>query len=185
MHVEEPDLSLVGIFAVLSVVGLSSWWQAGWALSWWLLPAALLWALSAYGFVLWVGARLRRRSAAPAPPADEVTPATPMHEPPRPDALQEERRIAADELLPRLTEVLDGLRAGAVYRVMEAAEVSFVLGPPSRCGGVLGLVDPEYGWPVDVEIDQVRSVADLRPGPRAHPFVRDGETCVAVAIRPW
>ena len=59
----------------------------------------------------------------------------------------------------------------------------FVLGPVSVCGNVLGLVDPEYGWPVGVKAEDVTDVMDLAPGHRRHPFISLDGTCVAAGIQ--
>jgi hypothetical protein len=45
------------------------------------------------------------------------------------------------------------------------------------------LEDPEYGWPVRVDAEQVSEVMDLAPGPRRHPFIYLADQCVAVGIQ--
>ena len=59
----------------------------------------------------------------------------------------------------------------------------FILGPPEICGNVLGLVDPEYGWPVMVDLNSVTSIRELAPSHRRHPFVYLNGECVAVGIQ--
>ncbi len=50
---------------------------------------------------------------------------------------------------------------------------------------MLGLVDAEYGWPTDVDLASVRTLEDVLPSPREHPFLRDGDTVVAIVVSAW
>jgi len=91
------------------------------------------------------------------------------------------QRVDAATLLADLSSVLAAIGAGVVVSVEDGAG-AFVLGPPDVCGQVMGLIDAEYGWPAPVQLADVRSVDDLRPSPRRHPFLFDGAACLAVSI---
>jgi len=109
-----------------------------------------------------------------------------------------EKTISGSELMPRLSEILDEIHShGAVYVVHahvcdinvdpaegidESGQGSFVLGPPDVCGGVVGLVDPEYGWPHVIDVGDVNTLNDIMPGYRLHPFLHRGSTCLAISI---
>jgi hypothetical protein len=95
-----------------------------------------------------------------------------------------EVEIQRVDLIPQLARVIQEIAAGAVFRVMEGDECWFVLGPHEICGRVLGLVDAEYGWPVNVELSSIRSIEDLGLGYRSHPFVMHEHQVVAVAVSP-
>lgn len=98
-----------------------------------------------------------------------------------PSAVDVLRHIEGADLISNLEEALSAIEAGAVFEV-SAAPSSFILGPPSL-GAVFAIYDDkEYGWPVDIEAAEVRSIEDLMPRHRRHPvIVRDG-TPVAMSI---
>ncbi len=62
MRGSEVDITIVGIFGVVTVLGASRWWSAGFAFhfTWWLVPMLLVWLLLLYATGLWVWAHLRR-----------------------------------------------------------------------------------------------------------------------------
>jgi hypothetical protein len=99
-----------------------------------------------------------------------------------------EKGILAEELLACLRPVLEEIeRDGVVYFVVSydaesGGASTFVLGPERICGHVLGLVDPEYGWPVYIQIEEIHTVSTLARGPRRHPFICDGNRCLAVGV---
>ena len=80
---------------------------------------------------------------------------------------------------------------GSPTRVDESGEVSaaasrdpsFVLGPVEICGRVLGLIDEEYGWPEPVQAGSIKTVWDIYPGPKCHPFIENESGCLAVGIQ--
>jgi hypothetical protein len=95
-----------------------------------------------------------------------------------------EKPIDAADLMRRVEHVLDEIYHDCVvYLVRVAVDNTFVLGPEKICGRVLGLVDPEYGWPECVEVKDIKNVRDIAPGPRRHPFICRSGVCLAVGIR--
>jgi len=94
--------------------------------------------------------------------------------------------ITAAELLERLEEVFDRIeQSGAVFEVVAGPEGGgFVLGPVAVFGWVLGLYDVEYGWPVSVDLEDVREVVDIAWARRRHPFISRRGRDVAVAVSP-
>jgi hypothetical protein len=94
------------------------------------------------------------------------------------------RSISIEELARRLHAVCDGIeRNGEVWEVRaDLRGQSFILGPPSICGRVLGLYGEEYGWPEEVRIDEGCKPSALLPGRRRHPFLTRQGRCVAVAV---
>ena len=93
-----------------------------------------------------------------------------------------ERFIDAAVLMQSLDDILDDIsRNGVVYIVMPDAD--FVIGPENICGRVLGLVDPEYGWPFPIEVKNIKSVSDIVPRWRGHPFICRNGVCLAVSIQ--
>ena len=100
-----------------------------------------------------------------------------------------EKHINGRDVMSVLSSVLDEIvRDGTVF-IVETEEPNwrgdsaFVLGPESVCGAVLGLIDPEYGWPKKIDMEHVGSIAELAPSHRQHPFVYRNDTCVAVSIQ--
>lgn len=114
-----------------------------------------------------------------------------------------ERRIAGTDLIASLPSVLEDIaERGATYLVSlgpadqaglvisglvsPAGEVVFALGRPDDLGRVFELIDdPEYGWPQIVQVDEVRSVEDVAPGYRSHPYLCRGQECVAMSVSWW
>lgn len=58
----------------------------------------------------------------------------------------------------------------------------FVIGPHSILGEVFGLIDEEYGWPIPVKVDEVKSVEHLRPKYRKNPVLVDEQGNIAIVI---
>jgi len=82
----------------------------------------------------------------------------------------------------RREEILEGIAVrGDVWEV-EADGGTFVLGPYSVCGQVIGLYDEEYGWPEPVDADG--PIENYIPGGRRHPFIQRRGQVVAVAVSP-
>ena len=46
----------------------------------------------------------------------------------------------------------------------------------------MGLIDEEYGWPKKIEAENIKTLENLSPGHRCHPFVFRGPVCIAVSI---
>ena len=83
----------------------------------------------------------------------------------------------------RIVEVCAGIEQhNDVWEVGSPGEWTFILGPMSICGRVMGLYDEEYGWPSPVNIDQKFAPSDLAPGHRSHPILMRGGRPVAIAI---
>jgi hypothetical protein len=99
-----------------------------------------------------------------------------------------EKRVDSSALMADLCSALEEIaQCQTVFIVALDAPTfrgdhEFVLGPESVCRPVLGLVDPEYGWPKRVDAEQVDDVMALAPGYRRHPFIYHGGKCVAVGI---
>lgn len=100
-----------------------------------------------------------------------------------------EKRMSSGALMADLLTELEEIEQHQTVLFVELEEPTFrgdrefVLGPESICGSVLGLVDPEYGWPERVEAEKVNDVMELAPGPRRHPFIFHRGKCVAVGIQ--
>ena len=62
-------------------------------------------------------------------------------------------------------------------------QYSFVIGPENVCGLVLGLYDEEYGWPLSIQIHEINSIRDIKPGYRKHPFIIDSNKHIAISIQ--
>lgn len=89
--------------------------------------------------------------------------------------------IQLAQLVERIHEICDGVaHHGDVWKV--ECGCSFMLVPPEVGRLVLGLVDAEYGWPVEVHIDRSFSPIDLAWGGHRHPFYMRNSQCVAVAV---
>lgn len=113
-----------------------------------------------------------------------------------------ERRIAEADLIAALPRILEDITAnGVTYLVVlgpcdpgrpimngmvsQSGEVMFALGRPADLSGVLGLVDPEYGWPYPVQIADITAVGDVAPGYRRHPMLYRGRECMAMSVTWW
>ncbi|OLS27030.1 MAG: hypothetical protein HeimC3_04970 [Candidatus Heimdallarchaeota archaeon LC_3] len=100
----------------------------------------------------------------------------------------QEFQIAENNLLENLFEILENIvTKHAIYLVTSrnnpsSNEYSFVLGPLDTCGNVLGLYDEEYGWPTQIMFEDVKSISDVAPSRRRHPFLFLNRKCVAVSI---
>jgi hypothetical protein len=100
-----------------------------------------------------------------------------------------EKRVDASALMADLCAALEEIaECQTVFIVALDAptfrgDYDFALGPESVCGLVLGLVDPEYGWPKRVDAEHVEDVMALAPGYRRHPFIYHRGECVAVGIQ--
>jgi hypothetical protein len=109
-----------------------------------------------------------------------------------------QKTISERELASRWLEVLEEVhRDGVVYLVQtenppstgmpvglidDDGRISFVLGPPSICGRVLGLFDEEYGWPAPLEVVDITGIDDLCPSRRRHPAILRNSVCLALSI---
>jgi hypothetical protein len=100
-----------------------------------------------------------------------------------------ERSIRSDELMQDLRSALRDIACNHTVLLVTlgtpgvSADPAFVLGPLSVCGRVCGLIDPEYGWPQRVDVEETTELESLMPGRRRHPFVYLDGKCVAVGIR--
>jgi WD40 repeat protein/serine/threonine protein kinase len=93
-----------------------------------------------------------------------------------------EKEIDAADVMSRLRQILEEIyREEAIYTI-NLGESKFVLGPAKICGVALSLVGRDRGWPVKVQIDEIKNVDALKPEKRKYPFICRNETCLAVAI---
>ena len=101
----------------------------------------------------------------------------------------QEKRIRSSDLMADLHAALEEIAHHqtvfiiALDKPTSGGDIEFVLGPESVCGSVLGLIDPEYGWPQRVDAETVDNVMALAPGHRRHPFIYQNGECVAVGIQ--
>lgn len=98
-----------------------------------------------------------------------------------------EREISARTVWRKLEWITHEVAKGAVYLVDMSTKNRFVLLPPVIGQNILGLMDEEYGWPSYVSLAEVKSLGDIQPGYRRHPFIvrvdTDGkQTVLAVAV---
>src|SRR4051812_44930393 len=93
--------------------------------------------------------------------------------------------LSLDDLVRKLPEVLDGVvRNGDIWELQTStSKETYILGPPSLCSHVLGLVDPEYGWPIKVQLDSQVDATQLQPRNRYHPVLCQRQREVAWVIR--
>ena len=100
-----------------------------------------------------------------------------------------EEIIDEESLLNNLQQIIEKIHEKQivflVYRsdFEQESDFHFILGPREVCGLILGLIDEEYGWPFSVSIDQVKSISDIAPGYRKHPFISDNNNHLAVSIQ--
>jgi len=101
-----------------------------------------------------------------------------------------EKQIDADALLGSLDAIVRDLETNSVvYLVrMHTEDTDLVIGGMIDAEGTVGFaivplgatlrevedVDPEYGWPVRVDLNEVESAMDLAPGYRRHPLLHRG-----------
>jgi hypothetical protein len=94
-----------------------------------------------------------------------------------------ERTISIDELMDRVGYVLDEIyREDIVYIVRVDDGDGFILAPEKIANHILGLYDEEYGWPHIIQTQDIKSVNDLLPGYRRHPFIFRKGGCLAGSI---
>jgi hypothetical protein len=112
--------------------------------------------------------------------------------------MSEERSISATVLTGRIGEIVEDIRRNNVVFLVDMGpkpddqllpdamvdgdgHVRFAFGLPNACCAI-GLVDPEYGWPCEVRVEDARTAVDIAPGYRRHPMLMlDGE-CVAASV---
>jgi serine/threonine protein kinase len=109
-----------------------------------------------------------------------------------------EKTIAEPDLMRRFRDILEEVhRDGVVYIVKttdrstdlapsglvdETGRISYVLFSNIFPGALGPWRDPEYGWPVRVEVESIKSAADFCPGHRRHPFFTRGSLALAQSI---
>jgi hypothetical protein len=103
--------------------------------------------------------------------------------------MNSEKRITAADLMSQLEAILEDISQRATVYIVEIEGTNwrghheFVLGPPSVCGDVVGLVDEEYGWPALVMAADISHISHLAPAYRRHPFIYRDKQCLAVGIQ--
>lgn len=112
--------------------------------------------------------------------------------------MSEERSISAEALVGQFGDIVEAVRRFNVVYLVDMGpkpdgqlipsgmadrdgHVRFAFGPPDVCSAI-GLVDPEYGWPRLVRVEDVRTVADVAPGFRCHPMIMLEGQCVAASV---
>ena len=100
-----------------------------------------------------------------------------------------EEDIEENNLIQYLNEVINKINdEKIVFKVYREnpnnkREYQFIMGPKEICGSVLGLYDEEYGWPFSISLNQVKSVSDIKPSYRKHPFISGKNKNLAVSIQ--
>jgi hypothetical protein len=108
-----------------------------------------------------------------------------------------EKTVAESDLMRRFRDILEEIhRDGVVYIVKtnersnlapgglvdEMGEISYVLLSDVFPGCPGPWRDPEYGWPVLVDVESIKSAADFSPGYKRHPTIARGSLFLARSI---
>jgi hypothetical protein len=96
--------------------------------------------------------------------------------------LPTEKEITAANFLRNLSGLLEEVNTEKTIFIVNSGDSQFVVGPPEVCGVALGFVGRERGWPIQVQVDDVTDIKDIKPVKRRYPFLCRNQTCLAIAI---
>jgi WD40 repeat protein/serine/threonine protein kinase len=97
--------------------------------------------------------------------------------------LPTEIEIDAVELTKKLEQTLKDIVENETVYFVASKEYSFVLGPSEICGLARGLVGQEHGWPIKIDITEIKDASDILPCKQRFPYIFKNGKCLAMAIK--
>lgn len=93
-----------------------------------------------------------------------------------------EKEITATNFMQNLSEVLEEINREKTIYIINSEGSQFVVGPVEVCRVALGFVGRERGWPVQIQVDYITDIKNVKPVKRRYPIICKNQTCLAIAI---